>query len=174
MQPEQAKFLLDFLLPQLKAEKITTKKILSAIPPDKSDYRPDPKSRSAFELARHIATTEMWFLDAIIEHVFRDDDSPPPAELKTGGDMARWYDEEFARRLPRLETLSGEHLATPVNYIGLLKDPAVAYLSFCIRHSVHHRGQLAAYLRPMGAKVPAIYVESADERFPASVQSAGS
>jgi hypothetical protein len=35
-----------------------------------------------------------------------------------------------------------------------------------IRHSVHHRGQLSAYLRPMGAKVPAIYVESGDEPYP--------
>ena len=34
------------------------------------------------------------------------------------------------------------------------------------RHSVHHRGQLSAYVRPMGARVPAIYVESADEPFP--------
>jgi len=28
---------------------------------------------------------------------------------------------------------------------------------------VHHRGQLSTYLRPMGAKVPAIYGPSADE-----------
>jgi uncharacterized damage-inducible protein DinB len=30
-------------------------------------------------------------------------------------------------------------------------------------HSIHHRGQLATYLRPMGAKVPRIYGGSADE-----------
>ncbi len=28
---------------------------------------------------------------------------------------------------------------------------------------IHHRGQLSTYLRPMGAKVPAIYGPSADE-----------
>jgi uncharacterized damage-inducible protein DinB len=37
-----------------------------------------------------------------------------------------------------------------------------------MRHSVHHRGQLSTYLRAMGAKVPAIYVESADEPYPSS------
>jgi uncharacterized damage-inducible protein DinB len=174
MRPDQAKFLLDFLLPRLKSEQATTKKILAAVPPDQGDYRPHPRSMNAQKLSRHIAGTEMWFLDAVIEHVFKDDDIPPPAELKPGPDMARWYDENFAQRLPRLEALSGEHLATPVDYIGLLNDPAVAYLSFGIRHSVHHRGQLSAYLRPMGAKVPAIYVESADERFTPSVQSATS
>ena len=44
-------------------------------------------------------------------------------------------------------------LATSVDWIGLRKDPAVAYLNIAIRHSVHHRGQLSAYLRPMGARV---------------------
>jgi len=161
MQPEQAKFLMDFLLPQLMSEQRITKRILSAIPPDKGDYKPDPKCMSALRLAVHIAGTEMWFWDAVIELAFREDDSPPP--LKTGSDVARWYDESFTQRLPRLKELSGEHLANPVNYIGLRNDPAIAYLSFGIRHSVHHRGQLSAYLRPMGAKVPAIYVESADE-----------
>ncbi len=28
---------------------------------------------------------------------------------------------------------------------------------------VHHRGQLTAYIRPMGGKVPAIYGPSADD-----------
>ena len=32
-----------------------------------------------------------------------------------------------------------------------------------IRHTVHHRGQLSAYLRPMGSKVPQIYGGSADD-----------
>jgi uncharacterized damage-inducible protein DinB len=32
-----------------------------------------------------------------------------------------------------------------------------------MKHSVHHRGQLSSYLRPMGAKVPAIYGGSGDE-----------
>ena len=30
-------------------------------------------------------------------------------------------------------------------------------------HHIHHRGQLAAYLRAAGSKVPAIYGMSADE-----------
>jgi uncharacterized damage-inducible protein DinB len=30
------------------------------------------------------------------------------------------------------------------------------------KHSVHHRGQLSTYLRPMGSKIPGIYGPSAD------------
>jgi len=166
MQPQQAKFLFDFLLPRLKSEQAITRKILSVVPPDQGDYTPHPKSMTALHLSKHIACTEMWFLDAIITHVFSDDDQPVPPEFRPGPDIARWYDENFNRRLPRLTALSPEHLATPVDYIGRLHDPAVAYLNFTILHSAHHRGQLATYLRPMGAKVPAIYVASADERIP--------
>jgi len=164
MGPEQARFLLDFYLPRLKFEQVTTKRILAAVPEDQGDYRPHPGSMSARRLSVHLAATEMWFLDAVIEHKFKDDDVPPPDELLAGEDMAGWYEENFARRFARLGTLSGQHLATPVDYIGLRKDPVVAYLSFSLRHSAHHRGQLSSYLRPMGAKVPAIYVESGDEQ----------
>ncbi|MGA8442211.1 MAG: DinB family protein [Candidatus Sulfotelmatobacter sp.] len=67
-----------------------------------------------------------------------------------------------------LEALSGEALTTPVDFIGLRNDPAGAYLNIAIRNSVHHRGQLSTYLRARGAKVPAIYVESAAEPYPPS------
>jgi uncharacterized damage-inducible protein DinB len=80
--------------------------------------------------------------------------------------VAFWYQECFARHMPLIEALSGDDLATRVDYIGLRNDPAVAYLNIAIRHSIHHRGQLSAYLGTMGAKVPAIYVESADEPYP--------
>jgi len=40
--------------------------------------------------------------------------------------------------------------------------PAYVYILFMNNHSIHHRGQLAAYLRPCGGKVPDIYGGSAD------------
>jgi uncharacterized damage-inducible protein DinB len=41
--------------------------------------------------------------------------------------------------------------------------PAGEFIWFCLFDAIHHRGQLSAYLRPMGGKVPAIYGPSADE-----------
>jgi hypothetical protein len=52
MQPDQAEFLLRFLLPQLKSEQAITKKIMSAVPPDQGAYKPAAKCMSAFELQR--------------------------------------------------------------------------------------------------------------------------
>ncbi len=56
-------------------------------------------------------------------------------------------------------------LAAKIPFFGVMNEPLVAYLNMMIVHSVHHRGQLSAYLRPMGAKVPDIYGGSADEPF---------
>lgn len=165
MTPEQATFLLGFLLPQLKSEQVITQKILSTVPADKGDYRPDAKSRSAFELAWHIAVCEIWLLDAVIDRQFGDIETRP-GDVRTCGEVAQWYAQRFAERCAELGKLAGEELSTPVNFLGLRNDPAVAYLNIAIRHSVHHRGQLSTYLRPAGAKVPAIYVESGDVPYP--------
>jgi len=45
----------------------------------------------------------------------------------------------------------------------MFQNAAVTYLGFLIRHSVHHRGQLAAILRGAGGKAPNLYGGSADE-----------
>jgi uncharacterized damage-inducible protein DinB len=165
MQPDQAIFLFHFLLPELKSGQAITEKIPSAVPPDKGDYKPDAKCMSARGLAWHIAVVEMWFLDAVIHRRFGET-MPPPAEVKTCREVAQRYEQSFLQRLPLLEALSGEDLKTPVDFIGLRNDPAVAYMNIAIRHSVHHRGQISTYLCAMGAKVPAIHVESADEPYP--------
>ena len=54
---------------------------------------------------------------------------------------------------------------TPVGFFGVFNLPAVFYLGFLNNHSIHHRGELATYLRPMGSKVPSIYGGSFDEPF---------
>src|SRR2546426_1564367 len=62
MQPEQATFLLHAVaLPWLKVEHPLTRKVIEAVPLDKGDYRPNPNSRPAFELAWHIASAENRF-----------------------------------------------------------------------------------------------------------------
>jgi uncharacterized damage-inducible protein DinB len=165
MRPTDAKFLFDFLLPQFRSEHAVTLRIIRAVPDGGRDYKPGPKAMSAFELLRHIAICELWFLDAMIHGAF-DEGTAPPAEVATSGELADWYAASVATRLGQLEQVRVEDLAREIDYIGLRNDPAVAYLNIAIRHSVHHRGQLAAYLRGMGAAVPAIYVESADEPYP--------
>jgi uncharacterized damage-inducible protein DinB len=44
------------------------------------------------------------------------------------------------------------------------EQPIGQFLWFILFDGIHHRGQLSAYLRPMGGTVPAIYGPSADSR----------
>ncbi len=163
MQPDQAHFLLhDVFLPAMKNEQRVTKKVIEAIPLDKSDYRPDEVAKTAIELAWHITATEMRFMDAIAAGAFDFSPRPRPDSVKNSADLVRWYDEEFQKRVEALEKLTPEQLTHVVDFRGLFQMPAVMYMSFISHHSVHHRGQLSVYLRPMGAKVPAIYGESYD------------
>ena len=46
-------------LPALKGEHRVTRNVISAIPPDKADYRPDDIAKSAFDLAWHIVSAEV-------------------------------------------------------------------------------------------------------------------
>jgi len=166
MQPieaDQADFLLHGVyLPELKNEHRRTKSVIVAIPPDKGDYRPDGISKSALDLAWHIASTEMRFMDAVSAGEFDLSPRPRPVSIRNSADLAAWYTHNFEPRFERLAKLSNEQLLKIVDFRGLFQLPAVMFLGFVLHHSVHHRGQLSMYLRPMGAKVPAIYGESYD------------
>lgn len=163
MQADQASFLLQGIyLPGLKNEQRLTKGVIEAIPLDKGDYRPDAVSKSALDLAWHIVVTEMRFMEAVAAGAFDLSPRPLPNSIKNSKDLSAWYAENFEPRFQALTKLSNDQLLKIVDFRGLFQLPAVMYLNFILNHSIHHRGQLSVYLRPMGAKVPAIYGESFD------------
>ncbi|MBI3403164.1 MAG: DinB family protein [Acidobacteria bacterium] len=162
---DQAKVLLNAsFLPSLNAEHPVTKRVIAAIPADKIDYRPDDIVKSAIDLAWHIVTAENRFLEAVINGVFDLTPVPRPDAMRTGDAVNAWYSERFAKNIDRIKQLSGEQLVKSIDFRGLFQFPAVIYASLGLNHSIHHRGQLSMYLRPMGAKVPSIYGESYDAR----------
>ncbi|MBV9156535.1 MAG: DinB family protein [Acidobacteriaceae bacterium] len=163
LQPDQANFLLNNLfLPDLKNEHRTTKSVIEAIPPDKGDYRPDTNARGALELAWHIVSTEMRFMEAVSAGQFDLSPRPCPEAIKNSQDLTRWYTENFDAHFEKLTKVSNEQLLKIIDFRGLFQLPAVIYLNFVLHHTIHHRGQLSTYLRPAGSKVPAIYGESYD------------
>lgn len=162
MQPDQANFLLHVYLQGLQGEQRITQSVIEAIPLDKGDYRPDGISKSALDLAWHIAATEMRFMDAVAAGAFDFTPNPRPDSIRNSEDLIRWYTQTFGPRFEKLTKLSNDQLLKIVDFRGLFQLPAVMYLNFVVHHSIHHRGQLSMYLRPMGAKVPSIYGESYD------------
>jgi uncharacterized damage-inducible protein DinB len=162
LTPDEAEFVLAMALPTLKSEHQITKRVIEAIPLDKGDYRPDAVSKSALELAWHIVAAEKRFLSGIPAGAFDFNPIHRPDSITNSADIAAWFGETFAANLQKLEGISGESLAKMVDFRGMFQRPAVGFLQLALNHTIHHRGQLSMYLRPMGAKVPSIYGESYD------------
>jgi uncharacterized damage-inducible protein DinB len=161
--PEQAHFLLhNVFLATMKTESRTTKRILEAVPADKAAYQPDPYAKSAIELVRHIAVAENSFVEAPINGVFSPGAVKIPDGVTAPAEVAAWYEQTYGKNFDALIKLTGEQLAKVIDFRGLFQQPAVLFLLFGLNHTIHHRGQLSTYLRPMGRKVPAIYGESYD------------
>jgi uncharacterized damage-inducible protein DinB len=164
MTPDQASFLLhEVYIPQFRNEQKTTARIIEAIPADKGEYKPDPKSMSAMALAKHIASAEVFFMTGIANGAFSRGDAAIPDDVTTPQQVSAWYQENFEKAINKLAATKPEDLVKTINFSGVFNFPAIAYSGLLTNHSIHHRGQLSAYLRPMGAKVPRIYGGSADE-----------
>jgi len=160
--PDQALFLRDTMLRALQAEQLVTVRVIEAIPPDKGDFRMDPVGKTALDLAWHIVGAEHKFLDLVVTGAFDTSPAPRPGHLDSAAAVARWFAETSRADQARVAAAPAEALAKIVDFRGIIKLPAVAFLQIGLNHSIHHRGQLSMYLRPMGAKVPAIYGESYD------------
>ena len=161
MTADQAKTVAAVLGQQIQSEWMTTVKVLEAIPEGNKNWKPDPKARSAWELAQHLAESDVWFLDSVLKGQFGEQS---PSGASTVAELAAWYKTHMPAKLERVLAMDGAALSQIVDFYGM-KLPNAQYLVFCAVHDAHHRGQLASYLRPMGGKVPSIYGGSADEPF---------
>lgn len=163
MTADQAAFLRGFLLGSYQFEIPATKRVINAIPAGKESYQADDKAMSALALAHHIISSEIWFLKSVIAAEFGPEENKLPEGATTASLIAQ-YEAEVPALLEKINALSPEALAKPVSFFGMFEFPVVSYLNFMTNHSVHHRGQLSASLRPMGGKVPSIYGPSADDK----------
>ena len=109
-------------------------------------------------------SAEIRFFEAAVSGKFDYGNTAPPGAIRTPEDVVAWYADRFAAAIGRLQETPGERLLQVVDFRGVLKFPAYAFVGIGMNHTVHHRGQLSMYLRPMGAKVPSIYGESYDAR----------
>ena len=82
--------------------------------------------------------------------------------IMTPADAVARYKDKVQAQLERVRAMSGEQLLGTIDLFGMMQAPAVGFVQMCVKHSVHHRGQLSSYLRAMGGKVPSIYGPSAD------------
>lgn len=140
-----------------------TRKVLSRIP-EGSNYRPDPKSRTAREIAWLIVSEEKSLGDGLEKGVLEWAEVPAPATMT---EVLEAYDREHAAATRKLQAVdaAGWDREIPFMYGGqeVMKAPGWENAWGFLLDMIHHRGQLSTYLRPMGSTVPQIYGPSADE-----------
>lgn len=139
-------------------ESETTSKVLSRIP-EGSSYRPDPRSRTAQEIAWQIVCEERMLIDALERGKAEWAPAPMPATMKA---LHEEYETQSAAMARRLKDLPAERWNGTLEFFGSQRPASPMAWSFLF-DIVHHRGQITTYLRPMGSKVPQIYGPSGDE-----------
>ena len=136
----------------------TTRNVLARIP-EGSDYRPDPKSRTAREIAWQIVCEEKMIIDALESGKA---EWAPPQVPETMKEVLEAYDEQSAGMAERWNALPASRWDGTLDFFGSQRPASPMAWSFLF-DIVHHRGQISTYLRPMGSKVPQIYGPSGDE-----------
>ncbi|HEX4997905.1 MAG TPA: DinB family protein [Terriglobia bacterium] len=145
-------------------------RVIQSVPPDQLEYRPHPKSRSAGQLVAFLVSQEKACVELCVKGA-----SSYNASI-------RWHPDDGAVSLEEMliaYELHHRELGAKLNAIDdriwrqsawmilgeqeiLLRDTVGGLLWLALFDAVHHRGQLSAYIRPMGGKVPSIYGPSAD------------
>ena len=136
----------------------TTRNVLSRIP-ESSAYRPDPRSRTAQEIAWQIVCEEKMLIDALESGKAEWAPPPMPDSMR---DVLAEYERQSADVLKRWDALPQSRWDGSLEFFGSERPASPMAWSFLF-DIVHHRGQITTYLRPMGSTVPQIYGPSADE-----------
>ena len=139
-------------------ESKTTRNVIARIP-EGSTYRPDPKSRTASEIAWQIACEEKMLIEALETGKAEWNPPPAPATIK---DLLDIYEMQCADIVRRLKALPRARWDGLLEFFGNERPASPMAWSFLF-DIVHHRGQISTYLRPMGSTVPQIYGPSGDE-----------
>jgi uncharacterized damage-inducible protein DinB len=141
----------------------TTRKVLERIP-EGSDYRPDPKSRTAKEIAWLIVREQVALAEGLERGEIRWSEPPTPATM---AEVLALDDQHRERMVDRLKDLPAAAWDVPVPFTfdgnTIMTETGIDSAWTFLLDVIHHRGQLSTYLRAMGSTVPQIYGPSADE-----------
>ena len=133
------------------------------MPSDKLDYRPHEKNSSAGMIAWFLVL-ELRTLVSVLRTGEHQWDQPPTP--RSAEDIAAEYErtaDEMEQALERAtEARWSESGRLFYNGKLMMERPIGEILWDFFFDAIHHRGQLTAYLRPMGGKVPSIYGPSGD------------
>ena len=164
--------LTEFLLAEFDREVDRSRRALQEVPAGKYDWKPHEKSMIFGYLANMVATMPSWVAMQIDQNEL--DVAPTNGgrleqkKLENSEQMIEALDKAAAAARAAFQKTTDEHLSTNWRLLArgqvVLEAPRFEMIQDTLNHWAHHRGQMTVYLRLMGAKVPAIYGPSADDK----------
>lgn len=138
--------------------------VLRAMPSATLDYKPHERSNSAGTISWMMAEELKSICDLLDSGEATWNPRPQP---KTTDEIVAAFEEsarDLANRMQPMDdarwSSKGAFVAGGKEVFSATRGEMAWWILFDL---IHHRGQLTAYLRPMGGKVPAIYGPSADD-----------
>jgi len=154
----------EFFLQRWEAELPAFGKVLRAVPEGQLGYRPHERSSAAGMLAWQLAEEQKQLVQLVKEGELKFEITPHPTAI---ADIVAAWDKATAELRAALGSADDAKWASPASLLmdggGKWTDTLENMCWGYLFDMVHHRGQLSAYLRPMGGKVPSIYGPSADD-----------
>ena len=154
---------------ELEAEEITTRKMLSRIPPEKFDWQPHPKSMTLKHLSAHIAELPGWITMALTTNELDFAVNPyAPKDVKNTGEILDFFEESLKSGRQSLanasvDTFNEEWILRNGEEI-YDRDTRYGVIRVALSQIIHHRAQLGVYLRLLDIPIPGSYGPSADEQ----------
>jgi uncharacterized damage-inducible protein DinB len=164
--------LTELLLTELDREVPRSRRALAEAPAGKYDWKPHDKSMIFGYLADMVATMPSWVAMGITMNELDVAPASGPtmnrAKHETSEALVQALEKSAADARKALSGTTDDFLMTPWKLLAggqvVMETPRYVMIQDTINHWAHHRGQMTVYLRLMGAKVPALYGPSADDK----------
>jgi uncharacterized damage-inducible protein DinB len=156
----------EFFLYTMGDELPRFERVFEALPAEKLDYKPHPKSRSAMEIADSMTAMEALTFRAFLTTGTLDFATVKPGGYTSTDEVWAVFKGAFDDAKQIVSTMSEADWDSKA---AMTMGPKVEWETTkgkmawsLLLDLIHHRGQLSAYIRPMGGKVPSIYGPSGD------------
>src|SRR5579872_7512471 len=122
---EHAKTIADYTLTDYEEERAPTRRVIGAVPAGQESYAPSPKCMASLDLAWHLVSTELFFLNGVCSGQFSPGESKRPENIRNAQDVVAWYDENLPPAIAKARSLPAEQLAQVIDFFGMMQYPAV-------------------------------------------------
>jgi uncharacterized damage-inducible protein DinB len=140
-----------------------TKRIMTAAPNDKYDWKPCESAMSLGELVNHPWISEWGLIEAALTGSFPKE---WPAPLSDTASALAAFDKAHEEAVAKVMALTPEQLAEDVAPFSPERPlTRMAVLKMNLEHEIHHRGQLYTYLRIAGCEIPPLFSAETVQEF---------